>query len=178
VDFGAPVVRVFAGDIAEGITYDQARAWIVEGLRAAAEYAGQAGIRLALENHGHLAGRGEQVVNLINDVGHGALGANPDFGNFILVDELPVEAVRAAAPHALMAHAKDFRPSSEGFKSIAGRHFEGTVVGEGEVPVGTCLRELKDAGFTGWVSVEYEGTEDCFTAVPRSVANLRSLMRL
>jgi len=178
VDFGAPVVRVFAGDIAEGITYDQARAWIVEGLRAAAEYAGQAGIRLALENHGHLAGRGEQVVNLINDVGHEALGANPDFGNFILVDELPVEAVRAIAPHALMAHAKDFRPAAEGFRSISGRTFQGTVVGEGEVPVGTCIRELKNAGFEGWISVEYEGVDDCMVAVPRSVTNLKSLISL
>lgn len=182
VDLGAGVVRVFAGDVAEGITFDQARAWIVEGLVKASALAQAAGVKLALENHGHLAGRGDQLVGLIEDVrreaGNDALGANPDFGNFILVDEIPVEALRQCAHLAYMAHAKNFRPAAEGFKSLAGRTFEGTVVGEGEVPAGACIAALKQAGFQGWISVEYEGAEDCMTAVPRSVTNLRSLMAL
>lgn len=182
LDFGSEVVRVFAGDIAEGISFDQARAWIIEGLVAASDLARDAGIRLALENHGHLAGRGEQVVGLIEEIraatGHDALGANPDFGNFILVDEIPVEAVRQCATYAYMAHAKAFRPGTEGFRSLAGRVFEGAVVGEGEVPAGACIAELKNVGFQGWISVEYEGTEDCMTAVPRSVSNLKALMSI
>lgn len=182
VDFGAGVVRVFAGDLAEGLEFQQVREWIVDGLTVASRHAQSAGVKLALENHGHLAGRGNQLVGLIEDVrqasGTDALGANPDFGNFLLVDELPVEAVRLAAPYAFMAHAKDFRPAAEGFHSLGGRTFEGTVVGEGEVPVGTCIVELRKAGFDGWISVEYEGKEDCMTAVPRSVSNLRSLLGL
>ena len=83
--------RVFAGDVAEGITFDQAREWIVEGLALASEYADARGIKLALENHGSLAGRGEQVRGLIEDVRaqseNDALGANPDTGNFILVNQ-------------------------------------------------------------------------------------------
>lgn len=180
VDFGAGVVRVFAGDVAEGITFDQARAWIVEGLVAASEFAQSAGVKLALENHGTLAGKGSQVVGLVHDVragaGNAAFGANPDFGNFVIVDEDPAYAVEQIAPYAYMAHGKDFRAAEEGFQSIAGKFWEGTVIGEGEVPVGACLQHLRAAGFDGWVSVEYEGTEDCITAVPRSVTNLKSLV--
>jgi sugar phosphate isomerase/epimerase len=143
LDYGATVVRVFAGDVAEGITFDQARAWIVEGLIAASLVAEKAGVKLALENHGTLAGRGDQVVGLVEDVrggaGNNAFGANPDFGNFVIVDQSPAEAVRQTAPYAYMAHAKDFRPATEGFESIAGKFYEGTVIGEGAVPVFTCL---------------------------------------
>ena len=46
------VVRVFAGDLAEGIAFDAARGWIVAGLREAAAYAKEHGIILALESHG------------------------------------------------------------------------------------------------------------------------------
>src|SRR5262249_950156 len=77
--FGAKVVRVFAGDVSEGITFEQAREWIIEGLAKASEYAHANGVKLALENHGHLAGRGEQVRKIIEDVrqrcGNDALGA-------------------------------------------------------------------------------------------------------
>lgn len=180
VDFGAGVVRVFAGDVAEGITFDQARTWIVEGLVAVSAFAQSAGVKLALENHGTLAGRGDQVVGLVQDVragaGNDAFGANPDFGNFVIVDEDPAHAVAQIAPYAYMAHGKDFRPGDSGFQSIAGKFWEGTVIGEGTVPVAACLDHLRGVGFEGWVSVEYEGAEDCMTAVPRSVASLIELV--
>src|SRR5688572_26212234 len=94
--YGAEVVRVFAGDVAEGITFDEAREWIVNGLSQASQAAAEQGIRLALENHGTLAGRGDQVRDLIQDVRErsrtDALGANPDTGNFMLVNQPSHEA--------------------------------------------------------------------------------------
>lgn len=183
--YGAGVVRVFAGDVREGVTFDDARAWIVEGLCRGADYAHERGIKLALENHGKLAGRGEQVRALIEEVrdrtGHDALGANPDFGNFVLVDDSPAEAVRAAAPLAYMAHFKDFAEapsdSLEGtFASLGGKRYVGACVGEGVVDLAGCLGALHEAGFNGWLSVEYEGTEDCLTAVPRSIAAAKALL--
>ena len=35
---------------------------------------------------------------------------------------------------------------------------------------------LRDAGFDGWLSVEYEGAEDPFTAIPRSIENARKYL--
>lgn len=180
--FGSGVVRVFAGDVAPGITFEQAREWIVEGLSEASIYAFGQGVKLALENHGKLAGRGDQVRGLIKDVrdkcGNDALGANPDTGNFVLVNQPSHEAIRQVAPYANMVHFKDFKPEPPGYEGFAyealdGSKFVGTAVGEGTVDLEACIRTLKDAMFDGWLSVEYEGEEDPLSAVPRSIENAR-----
>jgi sugar phosphate isomerase/epimerase len=180
--YGAGVVRVFAGDVAEGITFDQAREWIVEGLVQASQAAEEQGVHLALENHGTLAGRGDQVRGLIQDVRErsrtDALGANPDTGNFMLVSQPSHEAIREVAPYAYMVHFKDFAPAPErhdghAYAALDGSRFVGTAVGDGGVDLQQCIEELRSAGFDGWLSVEYEGDEDPFTAVPRSIENAR-----
>jgi len=183
--YGAKVVRVFAGDVAEGITYDQARSWIVEGLSDASKYAAESGVKLALENHGTLAGRGDQVRGIIDEVramsGTDVLGANPDTGNFLLVNQPSHEAIRQVASLANMVHFKDFRQAPADHKGWAytaldGKKYLGTAIGEGEVELRQCIQELKSAGFDGWLSVEYEGAEDPFTAIPRSVDNSRKYL--
>ena len=84
VRFGSDVVRVFAGDVSDGISYDQAFEWIVDGLSQASTYAAKRGKRLGLENHGKLAGRGDQVKKLIDVVrdrsGTDALVSKPRHG--------------------------------------------------------------------------------------------------
>ncbi len=183
--FGAGVVRVFAGDVADGITYDEARSWIVEGLSEGSKYAASKGVKLALENHGTLAGRGDQVRGIIDDVrslsGTDVLGANPDTGNFLLVNQPSHEAIRQVASLANMVHFKDFvlaPPTHEGwaYTALNGQKFLGTAVGEGQVMLERCITELRDAGFNGWLSVEYEGMEDPITAVPRSIASARKYL--
>lgn len=182
VRYGAQVVRVFAGDVSEGITYEQAYEWIVEGLAQASGFAAQNGIRLALENHGKLAGRGDQVAKIVRDVrdraGNDALGVNPDTGNFMLVNQSSDEAIRVVAPLAYMVHFKDFVRESAGhegfaYEALDGTRYVGMAVGEGEVDLQSCINALKDGDFEGWLSVEYEGEEDPMTAVPRSIANAR-----
>lgn len=179
--FGAGVVRVFAGNTKDGISFDHSFEWIVEGLKEAAAYAQSKGVRLALENHGKLAGKSDQVKRILKAVGNPALGANPDTGNFLLVHEAPHEAIASLAKQAAMVHFKDFRevPSTfEGFAytSTDGLKYAGTALGEGDVALECCVKELKAAGFGGWLNIEYEGAEDPLTALPRSVKYARSLM--
>lgn len=182
--YGAEVVRVFAGDVKEGVTFDQARAWIVEGLAEASRLAESAGVRLALENHGTLAGRADQVRGLIADVremaGNDALGANPDTGNFLLVDAVPHEAVAEVADLAAMVHFKDFRRPNEDesavYTSLAGTLYVGAAIGEGVVDLEACVRALRAKGFDGWLSIEFEGAEDPRTAIPRSVEVARRFL--
>lgn len=183
--YGAKIVRVFAGDVKETVTFDQARQWIVEGLSEATRIAGDHGVRLALENHGTLAGRGDQIRALIEEVraaaGTDAIGANPDMGNFVLVDQSSPGAIAQVSDLAAMAHFKDFAPAPEGYegfvyRSLAGRPYVGAALGEGMVDLPACLRILAEAGFQGWLSIEYEGEEDSLTAMPRSVETARRLL--
>ncbi|MDD2630782.1 MAG: sugar phosphate isomerase/epimerase, partial [Limnochordia bacterium] len=69
VALGAPVVRVFSGNEKDGIDFDTGFAWIVDGLRAAATYAEEKQVLLALENHGTFAGTSAQIERIIDEVG-------------------------------------------------------------------------------------------------------------
>ncbi|MFM9872508.1 MAG: sugar phosphate isomerase/epimerase family protein [Fimbriimonadaceae bacterium] len=181
--FSTDVVRVFAGDVYNdpSLSLDQAFTWIIEGLTLAADYAQSKGIRLALENHGKLAGRGDQINDIISQVraktGHNALGANPDTGNFLLVNQPGHEGVAEVAPNAYMCHFKDFVAQSGGhYKGIDGTEYAGTVIGEGTVDLGASLAALKEAHFSGWVNLEYEGETDPIVGVPASYTNAKNFM--
>ena len=184
--FGTDTVRVFAGDLAEGVTFDDARSWIIDGLVRVADYAHERGVRLALENHGKLAGRSDQVKGIIDDVrqrcGHAALGANPDTGNFQLVGQASHEAIQDVAPYAYMIHFKDFKRKPEGwdaytFKALDGTEFIGSVIGEGDVDLPKCVAALKQNGFDGWLNLEFEGEGDPIVDVEKSFRNTKRLIR-
>jgi sugar phosphate isomerase/epimerase len=179
--FGAKVVRVFAGNYDEKHSFGDAFAWIVEGLKAASDYAGNNGVTLALENHGRLAGRSNQVREIIEAVNSPALRANPDTGNFLLVHQAPHEAVKELAGLAAMVHFKDFTEvpaSHDGFAyvSLDGLKYVGTAIGDGEVALAECVDELVTAGFDGWLNIEYEGSVDPTIALPTSIINARRLL--
>ena len=182
VGFGAKTVRVFGGDIDPQFTYEQCLLWIIDGLKNAAAYAYDQGVTLALENHGQLAGRSDQVETILNAVGSPALKANPDTGNFLLVHQPSHVAVAALAPRAAMCHFKDFHVVPDNYTGFAytgteGLKFAGTAIGEGDVDLADCVTALHQAGFDGWLNIEYEGEEDPISAVSRSVDYTRKLLR-
>lgn len=182
VEFGAKVVRVFAGNENEGISFDQAFGWITDGLKEAAHYAVESGVTLALENHGKLAGRSDQVRAILESVNSPGLRANPDTGNFLLVHQPPHEAVAALADVAAMVHFKDFRLEPDdyagfAYTSLQGLKFAGTADGEGDVALLDCAVSLIKAGFNGWLNIEYEAEEIPFHGVARSVAYTREILK-
>ena len=181
VHFGAKTVRVFGGDIAPGISYEQGLLWIIDGLKKASAYAYEDQITLALENHGKLAGRSDQVETILNAVASPALKANPDTGNFLLVHQPSHLAVASLAARAAMCHFKDFHVVPDNYAGFAyvgteGLKFAGTAIGEGDVDLPDCISALRQAGFDGWLNIEYEGEEDPSVAVARSVDYTRRLL--
>jgi sugar phosphate isomerase/epimerase len=176
------LLRVFSGGHAEGYTLEQGMDWVVEGLSASAEYARQRGVTLALENHGLIAGRSDQVKDIIERVNSPALRANFDTGNFLLVGQNPSDAIRELAPLAALVHLKDFRPAPPGqtvhvYKGLDGSLFTGAVTGEGSVDLPLIVSVLREHGYDGWLSLEYEGADDPLTiGVPRSLEAARKLL--
>ncbi len=181
-ELGVNLLRVFSGDAREGVSHQQGMGWILEGLSAGAEYAAERGVTLALENHGRFAGRSDQVRHIIDSVGSPALRLNFDTGNFLLVGQDSVEAARELAPWAVLAHLKDMRPAEADdtghiFTDPSGRRLTGSVVGAGLVDLAGVIRALRDGGYAGWLSLEFEGAEDALTlGVPRSLAHARRLL--
>ncbi|MEC0211307.1 sugar phosphate isomerase/epimerase family protein [Paenibacillus ehimensis] len=158
---GTSLVRVFSGSLHPGIDYGQALGWIVSGLSEAAKRAEAAGITLALENHGQLAGRGGQVKDILEQVGSKALRSTFDTGNFLLVDEHPSQAIEPLLPYIAHVHVKDFKRHPEGrYTSLGGQTFEGTVAGEGDTHLASLIERLEASGYAGAYVLEYEGTGD------------------
>ena len=169
----------------EGRTWEDAILDMAPAIREVSEYAKAKGIRTCSENHGHIFQSSERVERLIRAVNCENYGWLVDMGNFLCVDEEPLAAVRRAAPYAFHAHAKDFLyhivrpgiPAPEGFfKTSNGNLLRGTAVGHGVVPIADDLRVLKDAGYNGWLSLEFEGMEENIPALVSGLVYLRRVV--
>ncbi|MDR4886718.1 sugar phosphate isomerase/epimerase family protein [Fredinandcohnia sp. QZ13] len=176
------VVRIFSGDVTENVSFEQGKSWIIECLKECASYAEKQGIILAIENHGYFAGRSEQVIELIETVGSTHVRSTLDTGNFLLVDEEPSHAVAALKKYVAHVHFKDFvnvGTDYEGhsFLSLSGGKFLGTIAGEGKVDLHHAIHELKSVNYEGWLSVEYEGTDDPKVGTEKSVDNLKQILQ-
>ena len=179
---GVRTLRVFSGNAKPGYAFEDGLAWIVEGLAALAAYAERYKVTLALENHGLMAGRSDQVRQVIDAVGSPALRANIDTGNFLLVGQNPTDAARDLAPLAALVHLKDFRrarpdETAHIYKALDGTPFTGAVVGQGQVDLPAIVALLDAAGYDGWLSLEYEGGDDPLTVgVPQSLQAAQGLL--
>ncbi|WP_245628948.1 sugar phosphate isomerase/epimerase family protein [Alicyclobacillus shizuokensis] len=171
---GTKVVRVFAGDAKPECDFDVGLQYIVSGLRAAAQAAARCGLTLALENHGQLAGRGEQVQRILDEVGSPALEAAFDTGNFILVGQSSLAALDELLPRIVHVHVKDFRRTAgdEGYPAIDGTRYQSVICGKGVIPLGPILTRLQEYGYSGCISLEYEGGGDEAAGVLESLQAL------
>jgi len=158
VVLGAPCIRVFAGPAPEGHTEDEAVAWAVAAMRECAEYGGERGVLVALENHGGITATAEQVLRLVREVNHEWFGVNLDFGNF----RDPSAEFPPVAPHAVTTHAKV-------------THYD--VAGNPQKVDYRFVREVMEAvGYRGYLNIEYEEPEDPTTGVPAFVEELRTIL--
>lgn len=182
---GAPLMRhdvcYKLGSSGNSRSFDLMLPTIAKNARAVTEYAETLGIRTCTENHGIIAQDSDRVERLFNAVAHDNYGLLVDIGNFICVDENPVTAVSRVAPYAIHVHVKDMRvhsvPVGNCRNATRGcNYFCGTVVGEGDIPVKHCLSILKKAGYSGCLSIEYEGCEDCIAGIRRGLANLKGIL--
>lgn len=181
---GAKILRHDAFWKMEGIrSWREAAEKVAPGICEVAAYAAQKGIRTCSENHGMIMQDSERMEYLMRCVNHENYGWLVDIGNFLCADEDPQHAVGVAAPYVVHAHVKDFlfkkgtedQPAGHWLTTRGGNFLRGTVVGHGVVPVRPCLHILKRAGYTGYLSVEFEGAEDTLEALQQALEYLRRL---
>lgn len=167
----------------KGATFEDILPIIADGCRRVTEYAKTRGIRTMVENHGLLVQDSARVVALYRAIGSDNFSLLADMGNFMCADENSAVALGNVLPYAAHIHAKDFifksgdgeNPGEGFFGTRAGNYLRGTIVGHGVVPVTQCLKLIKRAGYEGWLSLEFEGMEDCITGCRVGLANLRRL---
>lgn len=153
---------------------------VAKGYAGVTEYAADKGVKTMIENHGFFFQDSDRVEALINKVGNPNFGALVDIGNFLCADEEPMQAVKRMAPYAFHVHAKDFHvkpmcadPGEGWFRSRGGVPLRGAIVGHGNVNTKRCIEILKEGGYDGFLSIEFEGMEDNRRAIEIGYANLK-----
>ena len=157
---GAPAIRIFAGRVPKGDTEEAAIQRAVAGIDESLDYAEQKGVTLALENHGGITATPAMMMRIVKGVRPSAFfGVNFDSGNFRTDD--PYRDLEVIAPYTVNAQIK-VAVTRNGKKEPA------------DLP--RVMGILKDAGYRGWVVLEYEEKEDPKEAIPRYLDELRKLM--
>ncbi|MDR2418036.1 MAG: sugar phosphate isomerase/epimerase [Treponema sp.] len=168
----------------KGMSYQDAIACVAPAVRELSEYAAQANIRTMSENHGYFMQDSIRMATLVSAVKHPNYGLLVDMGNFLCADETSVTALSTVLPYAFHIHAKDFlwksgtepRPDDSWFPSRAGNWLRGTVLGHGIVSVAQCLTLVKNSGYNGTVSLEFEGPEEPLFAIRRGAEFLKKYL--
>jgi sugar phosphate isomerase/epimerase len=165
-------------------SYLEAVDMIAEHIRSVTEYGESLGIKTMTENHGYFLQDSYRMEYLVNKVNHTNYGLLVDIGNFLDADEDPIAAVSRLAPYAMHAHAKDFiwksgesrYPGEDWFITRGFNYLRGTVVGHGIVPVAQCIKILKNSGYKGDLTIEFEGFEDPLEALTAGLKHLKCIM--
>jgi sugar phosphate isomerase/epimerase len=155
---GAPVIRIFAGEAKNGNSPEHSHRLMVEGIEECCDYAGRRGVHLALENHGGPTTTAEGMLKFIRDVKSPWFGVNLDTGNFYSADPYPDLA--RIAPYALNVQVK-----------VATSDEQGQV--KKPTDFSRLAKLLRDAGYRGYIVLEYEESPDPREACPRYVAMIR-----
>lgn len=159
VQMGAPTIRIFAGNVQKGSTPEQARQWTIEAIRTCCEYAAPRGIILALENHGGIVSRADDLLAIVREVESDWFGVNWDSGNVEGAD--PYGELAKLAPYAVTAQ----------LKTHIGRNG-----GREPADFARVLDILRKANYRGWVALEYEDEADPKAEVPRLIEQLQKLI--
>jgi sugar phosphate isomerase/epimerase len=138
---GASVMRICAGGRrTRTLCWAEHRALLALLLKRAADYAASKSVVLAIENHIDLLA--DEMLELIAEVGHPALGICLNTANNLRMLEDPMIAVEKMGSYARAIHLKDvkaFRGSPRDFS-----FWPSVPTGEGLIDMPRALRELDE----------------------------------
>jgi len=142
---GSPAVSVTSGRIPNGLPPEKALAVLRRSLDEVLAHAERRGVRIGVEYEpGLLVERTDELLRLIEEVGHPRLGANLDIGHVVVAGEDVRQAIRALAPRIWNVHLEDIR---------GGKHYH-LPPGEGDLDLPAALGALERAGYRGGLTWE------------------------
>jgi sugar phosphate isomerase/epimerase len=136
-----------------GGTYQEQVERAADGLAQLSEYAKEIDINVIVENHGGLSSNGQWLAQVIRKVNMDNCGTLPDFGNFRIKRGKKGNDVwydRYLGMAALMPFAKAVSAKSNEFDEDGN---------ETQTDFKKVMQIVLDAGYHGWVGIEYEGSK-------------------
>ena len=124
-------------------TQEQMKVAAIDGLSKLADYALPFGINVIVENHGGYSSIGTWLSDVMKNVNRRNCGTLPDLGNFYEYDRY--QGVKDMMPYA---------------KGVSGKTHEFDENGnEKQIDYERMLKIVADAGYRGYIDVEYEGAK-------------------
>ncbi|MFC3198031.1 sugar phosphate isomerase/epimerase family protein [Parapedobacter deserti] len=124
-------------------TPEEIKSAAIEGLGRLSEFAASHDINVIVENHGGISSHGDWLSAVLQGVGMDNCGSLPDFGNFYEYD-------RYKGVEELMPFAKGVSAKANVFDEKGD---------EANIDYRRMLRIVKDAGYRGYIGIEYEGDQ-------------------
>ena len=190
---GAKYIRIYGGNLVAGDTEKLEERWakLVESLRYLGDKAAEKGVTLVVENHFNtMAVSAKQSAKLMEDVNHPAVRILYDQANLAFTgNEDYVQALQTQQQYVAYMHVKDlvfkegvaFTSSDVAHPKEEERNVYTRIVGEGVLPWPEILRAVKERGYDGWLSLEYErrwhpdDIPDASIGMKKSLDYLRSI---
>jgi len=150
-DLGCHSIRVNAAG--EG-TPSAVAAQAVDGLRALTEYGKSKDIHVIVENHGGYSSDGKWLAGVINEVNDPYCGTLPDFGNFCIEGSPTGDCAQS---YNRYMGVNELLPFAEG---VSAKSYAFDEEGnETTIDFQRMLDMVHKSGYTGYVGIEYEGSD-------------------
>jgi sugar phosphate isomerase/epimerase len=124
-------------------SYDEQLGRAADGLRRLSEFGAKLGLNVIVENHGGLSSNGKWLAAVMKQVNLPNCGTLPDFGNFHSYDRYM--GVTETMPFAKAVSAKSHDFDADG--------------NETKTDYLKMMKIVLDAGYRGYVGIEYEGSK-------------------
>lgn len=142
---GCHSIRVNAGSSG---SYEEQKKLAIDGLSRLTEYGVSQGINIIVENHGGLSSNGKWLAEVIAGVNSPHCGTLPDFGNFNVSKTETYDRYKGV--RELMPYAKSVSAKSHDFDEAGN---------ETRTDYFKMMQIVVDAGYHGYVGIEYEGSK-------------------
>lgn len=142
-----------------GYTEEDAFAWCIDAIQQCLPKAEERGVLLAIENHWGLTSTPEGLLRIRKAIDSSWMGLLLDTGNFL---EDPYDKLQQVAPYADFVQAKTYYGGGEWYTL--------------DLDYKRIVNILDEAGFKGYIAIEFEGKEAPERGVRKSVALLREAL--
>ncbi len=138
-------------------TKEEVKAAMIESLRALGAYAATKNINVLIENHGLYSADGKWVAEVITTVNLPNVGTLPDFGNWCTAAKWGSTEPSKQCQEAYDRYqgVSDMLPFAKG---VSAKSYQFDADGnEKIIDYPRMLQLVRDAGYNGYIGVEYEG---------------------
>ncbi len=141
----------------EGYTDEQGFEWVIEAIEKCVPRAEECGVVLGLENHWGLGRTASGVKRIVEAIDSPWLQVTLDTGNFL---ENPYDQLETLAPMTSLVQAKTYYGGGKWYTLDLDYPRIGEI--------------MRDAGYKGYISLEFEGKAEWREALPKSLELLRN----